>query len=291
LWLLLAVPAGFTQTPGPPPSPPPASSPSEIDRRTAADLYRKARALSDPSQEKVDLLTEATALDPASYAYAVALQAASQALLEKKQADVKQQEQQAKDRKQNEAAKAAAGQAQDKLDEALALRRQGQLAQAKEAAQQAGELAKTSNDPRLVEQTARLVRAVDQDVAFRKNLWRGLAGFIVAGAVLAVLFLKKRTRRLEMVEGPEPGRVFKLEKELTTIGALAPDADIVVSDEYRNVSRCHCQVARSGRHFFLVDCSRNGTFLNGRAVPKNKPVLLHANDEITLCDSVILIYR
>src|SRR5919106_3492079 len=51
----------------------------QSDRQTAADLYRKA-VLLKPSQEKVDLLTSATAYDPANPNYAAALREAKDEL-------------------------------------------------------------------------------------------------------------------------------------------------------------------------------------------------------------------
>lgn len=261
----------------------------DSDRRAAADLFRRALALDDPSQEKIDLLRDAAARDPSYFA---ALQAAQQAVLDKKQADAKAREEERRASEQSAAARAASTQAQDRLDTALALRRSGSLAESRLAAEQASSLARSGDNTELADQAMRLISVIDADVAWRRRLWQGLLAAGIAGLALAVVLLKKRTRRLEMVEGPEPGRVFKLSKDVTTIGAVDGEVDIVIADESRNVSRRHCQVARSGRHFFLVDYSRNGTFLNGRALPKNKPVLLRTNDEITLCDSsVILIYR
>jgi hypothetical protein len=115
-------------------------------------------------------------------------------------------------------------------------------------------------------------------------------GVLGLGALLVVRW-KRRRRWLHVVEGPEVGRRFKLEKDVITIGAVGEDVDWVIDDPHRRLSRKHCQIARSGRHFWIVDLSRNGTCLNGRMLPKGEPVLLRRNDEISLVDEVVLIFR
>jgi hypothetical protein len=100
-----------------------------------------------------------------------------------------------------------------------------------------------------------------------------------------------RVRKLEMIEGPQPGEVFLLEKEITTLGAVPVESDWAIPDPSHRVSRRHCDIARSGRHFFLTDHSSNGTFINGRQVPKGEPVLLRKGDRIALTDEILLRFR
>jgi predicted component of type VI protein secretion system len=94
-----------------------------------------------------------------------------------------------------------------------------------------------------------------------------------------------------MVEGPQAGDVFALEKEITTLGAVAVEADWAILDPSHRISRRHCDIARSGRHYFLTDYSSNGTFVNGRQVPKGEPVLLRKGDRIALTDEILVRFR
>jgi predicted component of type VI protein secretion system len=98
-------------------------------------------------------------------------------------------------------------------------------------------------------------------------------------------------RELEMIEGPAPGDVFQLDKEKTSLGAVAAEADIVITDPFRKISRRHCEINRSGKHYFLIDCSTNGTTVNEKPVPKGEAVLLKKGDRIGLAEEVVLRFR
>ena len=100
-----------------------------------------------------------------------------------------------------------------------------------------------------------------------------------------------KTRQLEMIEGPDPGEVFDLKKEKTSVGAIASEADIVITDPFRKISRRHCEIVRSNGRYFLTDCSTNGTLINGKAAPRGEPVLLKKGDRIALADDVILRFK
>ena len=284
------------QDANPPPSPPPLpqEDPGKAEARKA---YDEAMEIDDETasiaqlEKKARLLNDAVRKDPTVQTYTVVLQRTEDKLAaaRKAVADKQQQDQQQRD------TRGRAGRAQQEssnkykqADEAL---RRGDYAAAAKAAEEAVKLAQEARDPNLEAHAKQLAQRIAADAKFRKTVWQVLLGLAVAVIVLAVLFLKKHKPTLEMVEGPERGRIFKLEKDVTTIGAVENESDLVIPDPYRKISRRHCQIARSGRHFFLVDCSRNGTFLNGRAVPKNEPVLLRINDEITLSDDVIMIFR
>ena len=98
-------------------------------------------------------------------------------------------------------------------------------------------------------------------------------------------------RQLEMLEGPQPGETIRLEKETTSLGALPAEADWVIADPSRRISRRHCDISRDGRHYFLTDCSSNGTFINGKPAPKGEPVLLRKGDRIALAENIVLKFR
>lgn len=127
--------------------------------------------------------------------------------------------------------------------------------------------------------------------ARRIELW-AFVGFIVALAVGAIAFVVFRGgRALEMIAGTEPGRVFPLSKETTAIGALAGEVDWAITDPHRKISRRHCEVLRSGRHYFIVDRSTNGTLLNGQRLPAAQAVLLRRGDQIGLAGDILIRFR
>jgi FHA domain-containing protein len=140
---------------------------------------------------------------------------------------------------------------------------------------------------------ARVTRSI------RNQLYRrvALGGLVSVASIAALVPLVKRvrkgskTRELEMIEGPQPGEVFRLEKDSTSLGALTSEADIVITDPFRKISRRHCEISRSGRYYFLADFSTNGTSINGKPVPKGEPVLLRRGDLIALTDDVVLKFR
>ena len=59
--------------------------------------------------------------------------------------------------------------------------------------------------------------------------------------------------RLEIVDGPEKGKVFAIQREETVIGRVAY-CDVVLAQ--KNISRQHARVVRSGTDFFLEDMPR-----------------------------------
>jgi hypothetical protein len=141
----------------------------------------------------------------------------------------------------------------------------------------------------------RLQTQIDQETAARRvhlfELW-GFVGLAALGVIAALVFYFLRGGRvLEMIEGPQIGQQFVLQKEATALGALASEVDWAIEDPLRKISRRHCDVVRQGRHYFLVDCSLNGTFLNGRAVQKGQPALLKRGDQIGLGGAVTLRFR
>lgn len=144
---------------------------------------------------------------------------------------------------------------------------------------------------------ARVDREVREIFLYRAVLGT-LVGLLSTGVLIgAVKYLRKgtwktpRIRRLEMLSGPEPGQTFDLEKEITTIGAVAAEADWAIADPSRRLSRRHFDISRSGRHHFLTDLSSNGTLINGKPAPKGEPVLLRRGDRITIAEDITLRFR
>jgi hypothetical protein len=120
----------------------------------------------------------------------------------------------------------------------------------------------------------------------------GLVGLLVVVAVItALLYFFRRSRVLLMTQGSQPGQVFVLKKESTALGALASEVDWPIVDPLRKISRHHCDILRRGRHYFVVDRSMNGTFLNGQLLQADEPVLLRRGDLIGLSGEVTLLFR
>jgi len=88
---------------------------------------------------------------------------------------------------------------------------------------------------------------------------------------------------LRVNQGPNPGQLLAIEGESIVLGRH-PDCDIVL--ESGAVSRQHARISRIGGDFFVEDMhSRNGTFVNGRAVVDRQ--LLSENDELGVCEMTL----
>jgi hypothetical protein len=165
--------------------------------------------------------------------------------------------------------------------------------EARQSADQALRLA--PKDAEALDLKAKAERGLRDALVYRTVLGVLGGGVGLAALVMAFKAFKKgsavRPRQLEMLEGPSPGETFRLEKDTTTLGALPAEADWVIPDPARRISRRHCEITRSGRHYFLTDCSSNGTEINGKPAPKGEPVLLRKGDRIALAEDVIVRFR
>ncbi len=84
---------------------------------------------------------------------------------------------------------------------------------------------------------------------------------------------------VERTEGSE-GRRLSLYEGMTVIGRAA-QCEIVVDDP--GISRQHAGIRGDAHGFWIADLgSRNGTFVNERAVPENPPRRLRHLDQIEL---------
>lgn len=87
-------------------------------------------------------------------------------------------------------------------------------------------------------------------------------------------------------EGPELGRRWQLQAEVTLLGR-AKDADITIDD--RRISSRHAQVVhRDGQHILQDLGSKNGTYLNGERLQGQRA--LADGDEICLAMVVVITY-
>ncbi len=89
---------------------------------------------------------------------------------------------------------------------------------------------------------------------------------------------------LSFAGGPCEGRVGLTLAKHTILLGRGEDCDIVLEGE--TVSRQHCTIIRCGTAFFLLDSSRNGTFVNGQRVSQ---VQLQDNDQIRIGKNVLVV--
>jgi hypothetical protein len=99
---------------------------------------------------------------------------------------------------------------------------------------------------------------------------------------------------LEVVDEDGRGRVFEVEKESLVIGSKGPpegEADVVVNDPRRRVSRRHCTLLREGGKLYVRDESTNGTKVNGHEAAKGVLTQCSPGDSITLGDAALVMLR
>ncbi len=92
---------------------------------------------------------------------------------------------------------------------------------------------------------------------------------------------------LRALQGSNPGQLFPLEVERAVLGRH-PDCDIVL--ESGAVSRHHARILALDGEFFVEDLnSRNGTFVNGRAIEGRQR--LDEGDQLSICDLVFVFHE
>jgi len=92
--------------------------------------------------------------------------------------------------------------------------------------------------------------------------------------------------RLEIVAGPNSGKVYIVNKPLLIIGRVPDVADIVLRDEA--TSRHHAAIGYRAGQFLLYDMgSSNGTFLAGEKVTAAP---LRHGSEISVGNSIIIFW-
>src|SRR6185295_5502675 len=92
--------------------------------------------------------------------------------------------------------------------------------------------------------------------------------------------------RLTVRQGPVPGKVFELAKDVMTIGRDVNN-DLVINDS--EVSRNHARLTSQSGGYLIEDlASTNGTFVNGQRLIG--PKLLNAGDVVGLGETIVLEY-
>jgi predicted component of type VI protein secretion system len=90
--------------------------------------------------------------------------------------------------------------------------------------------------------------------------------------------------RLTVRQGPTPGKMYELVKDVTTVGRDVR-SDVVVNDA--EVSRSHVRLTAQADGFLVEDlASTNGTFINGQRL--TGPKVLHPNDMFGLGETVVM---
>src|SRR5438093_6364911 len=69
---------------------------------------------------------------------------------------------------------------------------------------------------------------------------------------------------LRFIAGRQQGREFPLENGQAIVIGRADEADLTIDED--TVSRKHATLSRKNDEIVLEDCSKNGTYLNGRPV-------------------------
>jgi predicted component of type VI protein secretion system len=92
--------------------------------------------------------------------------------------------------------------------------------------------------------------------------------------------------RLTVRQGPMPGKVFDLAKDVMTIGRDVNN-DLVINDS--EVSRNHSRLTSQSGGYLIEDlASTNGTFVNGQRLIG--PKLLNSSDVVGLGETIVLEY-
>jgi hypothetical protein len=276
------------QTQAPPGSPTPSGLPTE-DQKRIHELKLKAQDLTD-LQKQLEIYRAILKIDPDDALANSKVETLQKELVEKSdnQREQRLDAEEETARRQRVTQALASGEAA--VVEAKRTGRSEPLSRAREARDTARKYARAGDAG-----VDLLEREIDQETADQRTrhieVW-SFVGLLVAGAVaLILLFVFRANRVLEMISGPQPGQMFPLKKASVSIGALAAEVDWAITDPHRKISRRHCDIVRSGRHFFIIDRSTNGTLLNGQPLRSGEAALLRRGDQIGLAGDVVIRFR
>jgi FHA domain len=122
--------------------------------------------------------------------------------------------------------------------------------------------------------------------------WIAFALLAITGLLIALyFFFRPGYWELKCVDGPCKGETFTLEGPEILIGAVDGEADIVINDRKRLISRRHCLIWQEKRDFYIIDESVNGTFVNGQPISKENGQLLRNKNEISLAGAATLVFQ
>jgi len=88
---------------------------------------------------------------------------------------------------------------------------------------------------------------------------------------------------LEIMNGPDDGRIYEIKKDQITIGRNN-DRDFIISYE-QSVSRIHAEIHIHNKKYYILDCeSLNGTWIDDKQIEPKKETLLMPNQIFSLGD-------
>ena len=128
--------------------------------------------------------------------------------------------------------------------------------------------------------------------------WSCLGGVTTLSGIFSIIYLLRGRRQilvayLVAIDGPDKGRRYLLNQEITHLGGVAVDSgkknEIIVRDLDRLVSRFHCEVHKRKNTCFAIDLdSSNGTLLNQRRLVAGAPTRMRDGDRLDLAGAATL---
>lgn len=89
----------------------------------------------------------------------------------------------------------------------------------------------------------------------------------------------KRNELSAVLQSLKDGQRYSLNKDCTVFGKDASSADYVLKNE--TISRAHAEITRRNGEYYITDLgSTNGTFINGKRLPKNTPIAVSNGDTV-----------
>lgn len=257
---------------------------AQASKQRVSQLMSQALASNDPQQQE-SLYGQVIQIDPAN-PNAMQGYKEAQGRLQVQQSAVaqtqsKQQDEQSKEQQTNTS-----------LVTAQSAFLGGHLSEASQALSVAERL--SPGNPLVRELRQRIGNA--QSLRSRLYFLGGGVGLIAMLSAIALWIRRRRLQRfpvLEVTNGIDSGKVYRIDKDQTRIGAVPQDGgqknDIVIRDVEHAVSRFHCEVLRRDGQLYLQDLnSSNGTRMNGERLKPGSPELLRKGVRIQLAETVEL---
>jgi hypothetical protein len=262
---------------------------SPEDQKRILDLKVRARSVSDPKKQ-LEIYETILNINPDDALAITRVEALQKQIADKTESDQKAQIEAEEEKARRQLLSDALRSGMAALVEAKRTGSSEPLTRARDALARARKYA-NAGDSEVDQLQAQIDQEAENQRTRRIEVW-AFIGLLAAAAIGGLLLvLLRRGGALEMIAGPQPGQVFPLKQETTSIGALAGEVDWAISDPHRKISRRHCGILRSGRHFFVVDRSTNGTLLNGQPLRNGEPALLRRGDQIGLAGDVVIRFR
>jgi len=117
---------------------------------------------------------------------------------------------------------------------------------------------------------------------------------ILEYSYLGIESIVRASCEVEILEGPDKGKIFHLTKDKNYIGRKSKKADtrkeIELSEKDRSVSRSHALIEKKDKEYFLInEKESNVTILNGVQVVEARPLV--DGDKIKLGSETVLLFK